>query len=214
MLRDIGFLSQLSHKFCPEYLTQRFLWEEVLAFIFTAFPFTRGGNATSRHYTMQVRMQPELLSPGMKNSNHGRLGSQVFMVCSKRFNGLPGGREQGTVKFFVIPGQQFIEGMGQSKDNMIVGNRQQFAFPVQDPSFTVGGLALGAMAVAATVITDGLCATVFTDGHMATQGFGPAQCNGLQGLFYLQGDIVLLLKISAMKTDDVGQFKFRLQCFF
>ena len=104
--------------------------------------------------------------------------------------------------------------MGQSKDNMIVGNRQQFAFPVQDPSFTVGGLALGAMAVAATIITDGLCATVFTDGPHGHPGLWSGTVQWPARSFLPQGDIVLLLKISAMKTDDVGQFKFRLQCFF
>lgn len=96
---------------------------------------------------------------------------------------------------------------------MIVGNRKKFTLPVQYPPFTVSHLALGAMAIAAAIITDRLYATVFTNCHMASQSFGPAQGYSLQGLFYLHGWIVLLLKTGTMKTDNIGYFILRLQDF-
>ena len=147
----------------------------------------------------------------MKDSDHSRFCPQVFRVSGKGFNGLPGGSKQGRVDFFVILGYQLIKNMWQGKDHMIVGHGQQFAFPVQYPVFTVCYLAFGAVPVSAGVIADGLDATAFADGDMSSQVFGPAQGNGLKGLFYLYRRIVLLLKTATMKTDDIGYFIGRLQ---
>jgi len=52
---------------------------------------------------------------------------------------------------------------------MIVRNGKKFAFPIQYPSFPVGGLALWAMPVAAGVVTDGLLLAVTTFGDMSTE---------------------------------------------
>ena len=57
---------------------------------------------------------------------------------------------------------------------MIVGHREQFTFPLHDPSFTVYCLALGAMTVAATVVKVAFMAAVATLAGMATKGRGTA----------------------------------------
>jgi hypothetical protein len=55
---------------------------------------------------------------------------------------------------------------------MIVWNGQQFAFPIDDPSFTVCGLTFGAMPVTAGIVAYSLCPTGFADSHMTSKGFG------------------------------------------
>lgn len=42
--------------------------------------------------------------------------------------------------------------MGQGEDNMVVWNREKFTFPIQYPSFPIGGLALWTVPVSTGVI--------------------------------------------------------------
>jgi len=64
--------------------------------------------------------------------------------------------------------------MGQGEDNMIVWNREKFTFPVQYPPFSVSGLALWTMPVAAAVVAYLLVATAIAFRLIASQIPGAA----------------------------------------
>ena len=110
------------------------------------------------------------------------------------------------VNLLVMLRKQLIEMMRQSKDNMIVGNGQQLALPIQDPPLTVCHLALGAMPVATGVITDCLYAARCTDRDMSAQRKGPAQGQGPKRLPDLSYRIILLFKCRSMKMNDIANF--------
>lgn len=90
------------------------------------------------------------------------------MVGGKGLYGRPGSRKKGSIYFLAVEGDQPIKAVGQSKDNMIVRDREKFTFPVQDPSFPVGGLALWAVPVAAGVVADFFFATIATSCQVPT----------------------------------------------
>lgn len=90
------------------------------------------------------------------------------MVGGKGLYGRPGSRKKGSIYFLAIHREQFIKAMWQSKDNMVVRDREEFTFPVQDPSFPVGGLAFWAVPVAARVVADFFFATVATSCQVPT----------------------------------------------
>ena len=169
------------------------------------------GNPPTRHNAMHMRMQPKLLTPGVQDGYHSRFGAHVFGIGSKGLDGLPGCGEQSIIHFLIKTGQEFIEMMGQSKDNMIVWNGQQFAFPIDDPSFFVDHLAFGTMPVAAGVVTDRFDPTRFTNSHMPTQGKSSAQGQCPECFPDLDRGIKTSFKPSTMKTDDIGYFIGRLQ---
>lgn len=101
--------------------------------------------------------------------------------------------------------------MRQSEDHMIVWNGQQLAFPIDDPSFPVGHLALWAMAVAAGVVTDRLYPTRRAYSYMTSQDLSPTQGQGLEGFPDLCYRIKLLFESRTMKMDNVANFMFRPQ---
>lgn len=87
---------------------------------------------------------------------------------------------------------------------MIVGNGQQFTFPIDDPSFTVGGLALRAVAVAAGVVTDRLHTAGFAYSDMASQSLSPAQGQSPQGFPDLCYGFKVFFKLRTVKMDNIA----------
>ncbi len=77
----------------PEYRSYCFYLIEKLALAAGALPLDGGSNATSRNYTMQVRMKCECLPTSMQDANHAGLSTKVFWIRCKGLNGAPGGRK-------------------------------------------------------------------------------------------------------------------------
>jgi hypothetical protein len=119
---------------------------------------------------------------------------------------MPTGCKQCTIDLLGIFWQHFIELVWQSKDKVIVWHGQEFAFPVTDPPFTVGSLALGAVAVPAGIITNRKDATGLANSNMAAQGFGPAKGQSPEGFSYLYDRLVLLSERCTVNADDIANF--------
>ena len=103
------------------------------------------------------------------------LAPRYLWSAAKDWTVVPTGRKQGCVDILAVEWQQCVEAVGQSKDNMVVGNGKKFVFPFHGPSLPIGGLALGAMPVAAGVVTDRLFTAVTAFTYMPSQCTGPAQ---------------------------------------
>jgi hypothetical protein len=142
----------------------------------------------------------------VEHGHHAGFGPQVFWVFGKSPDGMPTGCKQCTIDLLGIFWQHFIELVWQSKDKVIVWHGQEFAFPVTDPPFTVGSLALGAVAVPAGIITNRKDATGLANSNMAAQGFGPAKGQSPEGFSYLYDRLVLLSERCTVNADDIANF--------
>lgn len=97
---------------------------------------------------------------------------------------------------------------------MVVGNWEKFAFPLNNPSFFVDPLALGAMPVSARVVTYRLFTTTSTLGHMTAKSFCTAQGECSQGKLGVYRGLVFGFKLGLKKMNDIGNFMFGLQPFW
>ena len=96
------------------------------------------------------------------------------MIPGKSADGTPCGMEQCIVNLFWVLFSQRVELLWQGKDNVVVGHREQFALPLHDPPFAVGGLALGAVTVAAAIVEMLLMSAPLTLAGMPAQSAGSA----------------------------------------
>jgi len=96
---------------------------------------------------------------------------------------------------------------------MIVGNRQQFAFPFQYPPFPVSGLTFWTVPVAAGVIGYLFHPTLGAYAYMTPQLSSPALLQGPKGFLYLYRRVALCLILLSKPMDNLGYFPFRLQIF-
>lgn len=75
---------------------------------------------------MQVGMSEQSLAPGMQNCHKADVGTQVFGISRDLEESLSCGPKQQAVKQnFILQGQG-SQDMGQSEDDVIVGDGQQF----------------------------------------------------------------------------------------
>src|SRR6516225_11526995 len=75
---------------------------------------------------------------------------------------------------------QWGEVMRQSEHDMDIGDRQKFILASRDPAIASPILALGAVAIPAAVIRDGLVAAARTLVAMSSQRRGAAACDSLE----------------------------------
>jgi len=85
-----------------------------------------GRESSSRDHTMQVGMSEKSLAPGMQKRHKADIGTQVFGISSDLEESLSCGAKQQAVNQDLILQGQRSEKVGQSEDDMIVGDGQQF----------------------------------------------------------------------------------------
>jgi len=83
---------------------------------------------------------------------------------------------------------------------MIVWDREKLAFPVQYPSFPIGGLALWTVPVPATVVTYLIEATTGASGFVSAQNSSPTGPDRLQGFKDLNRRLVFIYICFVMDT--------------
>jgi hypothetical protein len=116
------------------------------------FPLPFEIDSTTGNYTMNMRMQAKVLSPGMQYGYHTRFCMQL---CVRKLSYcFPGTGKQQVIKICRLLKKQAIESIRYSKNNMKVWDRKQILLAVFHPCFTLSILALGTMTVTARVITD------------------------------------------------------------
>ena len=73
-----------------------------------------------------MRVLEESLAPGMQNRQEADVGAQVFGIGSNLEESVGGGPKQQAVNQNLILEGEGSQNVGQSEDDMIVGDGQQF----------------------------------------------------------------------------------------
>src|SRR5271156_3774531 len=105
---------------------------------------------------VEMRMQSQVLSPGVQNAEEADLGSEVLGAGRNFEHGLSAGAEEQIVEQPWIALTERIQLVGQGKDDVEVGHAEQILFAPCQPALACLGLALGTVAVATGVIGNGL----------------------------------------------------------
>ena len=104
-----------------------------------------GRKTASRNHAMDMRMDLQILSPGVQDAEESDLSTQVFGIgCDLQQSGGTGA-EQKVIDHFLVLQCQPGEFVGDGKNYMRVFNRQQFFFAIGEPSVAGIGLALRTM---------------------------------------------------------------------
>src|SRR5271156_1819676 len=99
---------------------------------------TAGGNDA-----VEMRMQSQVLSPGVQNAEEADLGSEVLWVGRNFEHGLSAGAEEQIVEQPRIALTERVQLVGQGKDDMEAGYAEQVLFAPCEPALARLGLALG-----------------------------------------------------------------------
>src|ERR1017187_9841724 len=102
---------------------------------------------------MQVGMKEEILSPTVEHGKEADLGTEMFGIGSDGGQGLGRGAEQNAVDEIFVLVSHGGDRFGEGEDDMKIRSWENFRFPFFDPFRTRQRLALGAMSIAATVIS-------------------------------------------------------------
>tara|TARA_R110000744_G_scaffold134093_2_gene242936 strand:+ start:20380 stop:20781 length:402 start_codon:yes stop_codon:yes gene_type:complete len=132
---------------------------------------------------VQVRVKGQILAPGMQDGDHSRVGPQKIGVGRKPLDHLPGRREQKVIDRFGVIKAYPVKFRWKGKDHMEVRDVQQFGLPCPDPLFPFVSLALGTVAVPATVVAkvQPMAVRVVATVDMPAQCCGTAFAQGVQG---------------------------------
>ena len=117
---------------------------------------------------MNMRMQAQVLPPGMKNTDGSRLC--CVMGITETTQCIPHRGKQVIVKPFAIQHTNTMERLRNGKDNMIMIDRVCMIYSIFDLKRLVGTLALGTVAISTAVVTDLIAAAMVTPILMTTQG--------------------------------------------
>ena len=85
-----------------------------------------------------MRVQQQVLPPGVQNANHADLCSQVFGIGRDLQQGLRAGSEQQVVEQTWVVQGQHVEFMGHSEHNMEVAGGQEFSLAGRQPTLARG----------------------------------------------------------------------------
>lgn len=98
-----------------------------------------------------MRMNLEILSPGVKYGEEADIGPQVFGIGCDRLQSFGGGLEENTVDDFLILISDRGDLFRYGEDHMIVGDLQKLGLPVLDPLRAGQTLAFGAVSIATAI---------------------------------------------------------------
>ena len=121
-----------------------------------------------------MRVQEEILSPTVEHGEEADLGAQMFGIGSDGGQSLGRGSEQNTVEEIFVLVSNGGDRFGEGEDDMKIRSRENFRFPFFDPFGTRQGLALGAMSVAAAIVSVTLVRAAVAVLEMTTKGCRPA----------------------------------------
>src|SRR5215831_17270388 len=109
---------------------------------------------------MNMRMNFELLAPGMQHTEETDLGPKVSRVARDFEKGFRTDTKQKIVEDLLVLQNQWCQVTGQGKHDMGVGRREKFTPTRSDPPFPSGGLTLRAVPISAAVEGDGAMSAV------------------------------------------------------
>ena len=119
-------------------------------------------------------MEEQILSPAVQYSEEADLGTQMLGIGSDGGQGLGRGSEQHAVDEIFVLVSNGGDLFGKGEDDMKIVRREYFGCSFFDPLGTRQRLALGAMSVAAAIVTGSLVSTAVAPLEMTAEGCGPA----------------------------------------
>ena len=111
-----------------------------------------GRDTAARYDAMQMRVQVQILTPGVKHGQEADGGAQQPWVCCGFQQSSGGGVKEHVVNRFGVLQRQPADRLGQREHHVEIGDRQKFRLPLRKPAGASRGLALGAMAIPTRVI--------------------------------------------------------------
>jgi hypothetical protein len=143
---------------------------------YPALPIER--DAAAWHDHVDVRMMCHRRSPRVEDGGDADASAEVLRVSRDRHHRLRRCAEQQIVDDrLVLPGD--VRNLGrQCEDDMEVADRQQVGLAGGEPVLRRRALALGAMAVAARVVSDPAVAAILAALDMAAEGSRAAVLDG------------------------------------
>ena len=158
---------------------------------------------------MQVGMKEEILSPTVEHGKEADLGAEMFGIGSDGGQGLGRGSEQDVVDEIFVLVSNDGDRFGEGEDDMKIRSRENFRFPFFDPFRTRQRLALGAMSIAATVISGTLVRTAVAMLEMTTESRRAAQLDRGHDASLCRGERrTMLLAIGfTIAAEDVRHFQ-------
>src|SRR6266851_10515095 len=102
-----------------------------------------------------MRVQPELLIPGMQHGEEADLRAEMLRIVSDFEKGFRTAAKQKIVNDLLVLQGQRSQMTGKGEDHMDVARREKFSLTCGDPAFPGRGLTLRAVSIAAAVVGDG-----------------------------------------------------------
>src|SRR5258708_11992626 len=158
---------------------------------------------------MQVGMKEEILSPTVEHGEEADLGAEMFGIGRGGGEGWGWGWEQNGVNESVVLVRNGGDRLGQGEDDMKIRSWENFRFPFFDPFRPRQRLALGAMSVAAAIVSVTLVRTAVAVLEMTTQGRRPAHLDRGHDASLCRGERrTMLLAIGfTIAAEDIRHFQ-------
>ena len=158
---------------------------------------------------MQVGMKEEILSPTVEHGKEADLGTEMFGIGSDGGQGLGRGAEQNAVDEIFVLVSHGGDRFGEGEDDMKIRSWENFRFPFFDPFGTRQRLALGAMSVAAAIVSVTFVRTTVAALEMTTKGCRPAHLDRGHDASLCRGERrTTLLPIGfTIAAEDVRHFQ-------
>jgi hypothetical protein len=96
-----------------------------------------------------VRVQSELLTPGMQHTEEADLRAEKSRIAGHFEKGLRTGAEQKIVEDLLVLQHQWGQAAGECEGHVQVARGEKFSSARSDPLFPSGGLTLRAVAISA-----------------------------------------------------------------
>lgn len=152
--------AQSTDKPCAEDTAHGLDRKKKLAIIPGRRPETSLCQASAGNYAVDVRMQREVLSPGMQDAYHACFSSKMFFILGKTFHHTPGRIEEQFVNLRRFKQTQLVESFGQREHHMEISSWKQLRFSCLDPPLALNLLTLRTMTIPTRVVADPGMATV------------------------------------------------------
>ena len=154
-------------------------------------------------------MMLQVLAPSVEDGEKADLSSEMLGVGGDPTKGLGGGLKEEAVDHPGVLQGDRVERRGESEDDMEVFDGEQLGLACLHPVGGSGGLALGAVAVAARVVGDLLMPAPVTRLDVPAQRGGPTGGDVAKhaALPRRERAVVPLEKGVAVSSQDVGHFE-------
>jgi len=117
--------------------------------------FVIRGQSTRWNHTVDMRMEKQILAPGVQYREKADLGAQVLRIGGNLQESCrTGSKQEGIDEFFVVENQG-SQSVGERKDNVHVGNGQKFLLTSGQPLVASVGQTLRTMPIPAAIVGDG-----------------------------------------------------------